>query len=117
MLQGADLVILPTNYPTGAASTLRLLVPARALENLIYFAVINRVGEDRGFRFIGQSRILDVSGEVLVTASETQEEIIVAEIDPDRARRKRIVHIPGQYELDRIADRRPEMYRALVDEP
>lgn len=110
MLQGADLVILPTNYPTGALSTLRILVPARALENWIYLAVVNRTGEERGFRFIGQSRIVDVTGEIMATATEQGEEIVLAEVDPERARRKRIVHIPGKYELDRVKDRRPGMY-------
>ena len=58
-LLGADLVVLPTNWPTGAATTARYLVPARALENHIYYAAVNRVGEERGFRFIGQSRLAD----------------------------------------------------------
>src|SRR5262245_18124589 len=95
MLQGADLIILPTNYPTAATSTLKVLVPARALENAIYFAVVNRVGEERGFRFIGQSRVIDVNGEVLASAAERREETVEVEIDPQRARKKRIVHIPG----------------------
>ncbi len=109
-LLGADLVVLPTNWPPGARSTARCLVPARALENHIYFAAVNRVGEERGFRFIGQSRVVDYSGETLACAESEREEIVLAAIEPEKARQKRIVQIPGKYEVDRIRDRRPEMY-------
>lgn len=115
MLQGADLVVLPTNWPTGATSTVKHLIQARALENWIYFLAVNRVGTERGFRFIGQSRAVDVNGDLLAAASEDREEILLADIDPEKARRKRIVHIPGKYELDRVGHRRPEMYGPITD--
>jgi predicted amidohydrolase len=114
MLLGADLVVLPTNWPPGAASTVKYLVPARALENQVYYAAVNRVGEERGFRFIGQSRIVDVSGDALAAAGENGEETIFAEIDPAKARDKHLAKIPGVYELHRTAHRRPEMYGELV---
>jgi predicted amidohydrolase len=114
MLQGADLVVLPTNWPTGAASTVKYLVQARALENCIYFAAVNRVGLERGFRFIGQSRLIDVRGELLASAGDGPE-TVSAEIDPERARAKHIVHIPGKYEIHRTRDRRPEMYGPLCE--
>ncbi|HLN33322.1 MAG TPA: carbon-nitrogen hydrolase family protein [Gemmataceae bacterium] len=108
-LLGADLVVLPTNWPPGALTTVKYLIPARALENHIYYLAVNRVGEERGFRFIGQSRVLDCTGEPLATSGDG-EEILYAEIDPLRAREKHIVHIAGKYEIDRVGDRRPEMY-------
>jgi predicted amidohydrolase len=89
-------------------------VQARALENHIYYAAVNRVGEERGFRFIGQSRIVDCSGELLAFSKDDTAAIVYAEIDPEQARNKQVVKIPGQYELNRVADRRPEMYGALV---
>lgn len=116
-LLGADLVTLSTNWPPGARSTARFLVPARALENHIYFAAVNRVGEERGFRFIGQSRVVDCSGETLAYCESEREEIMLATIEPEKAREKRIVKIPGKYEIDRIHDRRPEMYGPLCAPP
>jgi predicted amidohydrolase len=113
-LLGADLVVLSTNWPTGAVSTVKYLVQARAMENNVYYAAVNRVGEERGFRFIGQSRIIACNGELLTTAGEQGPEVITAEIDPAVARNKRVVKIPGKYEIDRVADRRPEMYGPLV---
>jgi predicted amidohydrolase len=82
------------------------------LENHIYYAGVNRVGEEKGFQFIGQSRVVDCHGELLTTAG-AGEELMVAEIDPASARNKRLIKIPGKYELDRVADRRPEMYGPL----
>ena len=114
MLLGADLIVLPTNYPPGATSTLRFMIPARALENRIYYAAVDRVGEERGFHFIGQSRILDVTGEPLAATESDQPAILYADIDPERARNKEIINIPGKYELHRTAHRRPEMYGRLL---
>jgi predicted amidohydrolase len=112
-LLGADLVILPTNWPTGARSTAQYLVPARALENHIYYAAVNRVGEERGFRFIGQSQVRACDGEALALAGEG-EQVIYADIDPAWARDKHLKKIPGKYEVHRVRDRRPEMYEPLV---
>jgi len=114
-LQGADLVLLPTNWPAGARATVAISVPARALENHIYYAAVNRVGTERGFHFIGLSRILDCNGNFLAKSDDDQPCILYADIDPDRARHKRIVHIPGEYEVDRVGDRRPEMYQTLIE--
>lgn len=113
MLLGADLVVLPTNWPTGASSTVQYLIQARALENLLYFAAVNRVGQERGFRFIGRSRIVDCNGELLAATETDEPAILYAELNPDKPRNKRIVHIPGKYEIDRLAHRRPEMYEII----
>ena len=114
MLQGADLVTLSTNWPTGAMTTVQYLVQARALENQLYFAGVNRVGEERGFSFIGRSRLVDVSGNLLAVSEDEHATILYADIDPERARRKHIVKVPGKYELDRVNDRRPELYEVLT---
>jgi predicted amidohydrolase len=117
MLLGADLVVLPTNYPSGAMVTLQHLIQARALENRIYYAAVNRVGEERGFHFIGRSRIVDVNGGLLAHTDGEAEEILYATIDPGKAREKHLVLEPGKYELHRIKDRRPEMYGPLSAAP
>ena len=111
MLAGADLIVLPTNWPTGAMNTAKYLVPARALENQVYFAAINRVGHECGFTFIGRSRIVDCRGESLAESTDERETMLYAEIDPAQARNKHVVHIPGEYELHRIAHR--EFLRSL----
>ncbi len=112
-LLGADLVVLPTNWPEGARRTANYLVSARALENGIYYAAVNRIGSEGGFPFIGLSRIADCNGDLLAASTGDAEEILFAELNPQRARSKRVVHIPGRYEVDRVGDRRPEMYAPL----
>ncbi len=114
-LQGADLIALPTNWPPGAACAAECTVPTRALENNVYYMAINRVGEERGFSFIGQSQIADVDGTLLASAKHTDEAILYADIDPERARNKHLVRVPGKHEIDRFKDRRPEMYGEIVE--
>jgi predicted amidohydrolase len=113
-LQGADLVVLPTNWPTGAEEFARHGVPTRALENVIYYLAANRVGVERGFRFIGLSSIADVQGRVLAQADGLEETILLADVVPALAREKRIVRVPGKHAIDRIRDRRPEFYGDIV---
>jgi predicted amidohydrolase len=114
MLEGADLIVLPTNWPPGARQTARLIPPARALENTVYFAAVNRVGTERGFSFIGLSSIVNPFGETLAAAENDRPTILYATIDPTKARQKHLVHIPGEYEVHRTRDRRPEIYAPLV---
>ena len=113
-LLGADLIVLPTNWPPGAECMTSWAINTRALENAVYFAAVNRVGSERGFPFIGRSKICDPSGNTLAESTGTAEEILYADIDPERARRKHIIRVPGKHEIDRLADRRPEMYGPLV---
>jgi predicted amidohydrolase len=115
MLRGADLVLLPTNWPTGAMRSAKVLVPARALENQIYYAAVNRVGQERGFSFIGRSQIVDCNGEALAASDDDRPTVLYAEIDPAKARNKHVVFIAGKYELHRTAHRRPELYGALSE--
>jgi predicted amidohydrolase len=114
-LQGAELIALLTNWPVGGSETSpRYVVPTRAIENRVNYIAVNRVGIERGFRFIGQSRIVDYVGKILAEAGDG-EETIYAEIDLAGAREKKTVIIPGLYELDRFQTRSPEFYGLLVD--
>ncbi len=114
-LLGADLLVLPTNWPTHSECAAEHMIPTRAMENTVYVMAVNRVGTESGFRFIGASSIADPSGTMMARASTDAEEIIYAEIDPVRARTKRLVRVPGRHEVNRIADRRPSFYGPLVE--
>jgi len=113
-LLGAELVVLPTNWPPGSECVAAHVINTRALENSIYYSAVNRVGTEEGFTFIGGSRICDPSGNTLAEAEGGDEKILYAEIDPEKARRKHIVRVPGKHEIHRFADRRPEMYDVLT---
>jgi 5-aminopentanamidase len=90
------------------------MIPTRAMENTVYVMAVNRVGEESGFRFIGTSSIVDTNGTVLARAGADTDEVLTAEIDPSRARKKHLVRVPGRHEINRIADRRPRFYDVIV---
>ncbi len=115
-LNGADIVALPTNWPEGSDAAPRFIAPARALENRVFLAACNRCGHERGFDFIGQSAIVDPTGKHLAQAG-AGEEIITATFDPAAARQKRLIIRPGQFEMDTVGDRRPELYQAITASP
>ncbi len=113
-LDGADLLILPTNWPPGADTFAKYIPNARALENNVYFMSVNRVGTERGFRFIGQSRLCDTNGNTMIEAPEDGEAIIIGQIDLAKARNKRLVRVPGKHVIDRWKDRHPKFYQRIA---
>jgi len=114
-LRGADLIVLPTNWPPGGAYMAEFSINCRAMENGIYFAAVNRIGTENGFSFIGKSRICSPVGATMTSIDDASSGILRADIDPLVARTKRIVRIPGKHLIDRMADRRPEMYGAICE--
>lgn len=114
-LQDVDLIVLPTNWPPGAGSTADCIPNARALENNIYFMAINRVGTERGFRFIGKSKICHPDGYNLVFADHDEPAVLIAEFDPSVARNKHLIRVPNKHEIHRFADRRPEYYGDICE--
>jgi predicted amidohydrolase len=115
-LLGAELIILPTNWPTGAWRTPEFVLNARSCENHVNFAAANRCGVERGWEFIGRSKLIDVNGDTIAEATRSGEEILFAEIDLQEANNNKIVNVAGAYEIDRLADRRPEFYRIITTE-
>src|SRR5919197_1692212 len=114
-LKGADIVCHPTNFPMAARVQTELITTARAAENRIYLLTANRVGKERWGEFCGWSQIVDPYGRRLAEAGETEEALLVADVELERARDKDYV-IPGEYELYLFGHRRPELYGALVEE-
>ena len=114
-LDGADLIALPTNWPVGVDFHPGIFAPSRAAENHCYLLACDRVGSERGTTFIGRSVLIDYDGHELAVASDTDEELLVGDIDPDAARRTHVRPHPGEHEWDTMADRRPGLYRRLLD--
>ena len=109
-LRGADIIALPTNWPTGADSAPEYMVRARAFENRVFVIACNRSGEERSAHYIGRSCIAGPDGRRLADASAQGEEIIYASIAVADARCKRLIVTPGEFEMDFINDRRPDLY-------
>jgi predicted amidohydrolase len=113
-LEGADLIALPTNWPVGVPFHPELFAPARAAENHCYVLACDRVGTERGTTFMGRSILYDPDGQRLAVASDTEEETLLADIDPELARATHVAKRPGEHEWDTIADRRPGLYERLL---
>src|SRR5215510_6706679 len=80
-LLGAQLIALPTNWPPGAWRTPKFTLNARANENHVYFAAVDRVGTERGWRFIGTSKVVDYNGDTMGEAGTEKEEVLLVELD------------------------------------
>lgn len=116
-LQGADLIVLPTNWAENALRMATLVPRCRAFENHVYHTAVNRVGLESGYRYIGHSSICDYLGDYQAYADHDREAILYGEVDPAAARAKRVVHCAGEYEIDRVNWRRPELYGPLTEPP
>jgi len=112
-LNGAQILAIPTNWPLGS-DTWQHTPKVRATENHLIVIAADRVGEERGFRFAGHSQIVDFEGRVLAEAGETEETVLYGEVDPAAADHNRVVRLAGEWEFDRIAMRRPEMYHVIT---
>lgn len=89
-LEGADIIVHPTNLPISSEPILDTILPARAIENRVYIVSSNRTGVENGVEFIGGSRILDVNGQVLSAAGKSEDALIYAELSPAKSRNKTI---------------------------
>jgi len=115
-LMGAELIALITNWPTAAWRSPQFVANTRALENHVFYAAADRVGTERGWQFIGRSKVIDCNGDTLAEASADAEELLVVSVELAEANNNRIVNVAGAYEVDRMKDRRPEFYKR-VGEP
>jgi predicted amidohydrolase len=101
-LAGAQLVLLPAEWPHPRLAHWRTLLRARAIENQMYIVACNRTGRDEQYHFFGHSTIIDPWGDIVVEAGEG-ELLLTATVDMDVVTAVR-QHIPI------FADRRPELY-------
>jgi N-carbamoylputrescine amidase len=116
-LGGADLVCIPTNWvpipgqADGQPAMATILCQAAAHSNSIVIAAADRIGVERGQRFIGQSVIVSHTGWPLSgPASEDRAELLVADVDLDEARLARQWNSFN----DPLRDRRPDAYGPLA---
>jgi predicted amidohydrolase len=105
-LQGAQIIAHPSNLVMPHCPDAMIV---RCLENRVFAATADRVGnEHRGgtdLTYIGNSEIVDPSGEVLIRMDQEEVGIRVVEVDLKTALKKKI----NRYN-DLIAGRRPGEY-------
>lgn len=114
-LQGADVIIGLSAWPEGAAIIPKLLISARAAENRVWVISSNRVGKEEDITYIGKSSIVDPAGDTIASLNN-EEGFAVGNVDFSKSRKKRIVRIEKEYEIDLFNDRRPMLYESIVQE-
>jgi N-carbamoylputrescine amidase len=105
MLHGAELIIAP--YATPVSDPWENFLTTRALENGVYLAACNHVGQEGEWAMSGKSMIIDPLGKILVQAGGSDEQIISADVDRDA-----VIQARRRFLLAR--DRRPDAYRAIT---
>ncbi|MBI5301886.1 MAG: carbon-nitrogen family hydrolase [Chloroflexi bacterium] len=81
-VSGARIAFVPAEWHLKRAAHWRALVPARAIENQMYFVACNRVGASKGEPFGGGSMIVNPWGEILAQGDD-REALLIAQIDLD----------------------------------
>ena len=79
-LEGAEMLVVPAEWPHPRLEHWRTLLKARAIENQLFVIAANRCGKQGMVRFCGNSVVVNPWGEIISEASE-KEETITAEID------------------------------------
>jgi len=106
-LDGARVILMPSEWPVPRIEHWRTLLRARAIENQCFVVACNRVGADRANTFGGCSAVIDPGGNVLVEGGSEPALLLatldLALVDETRGR------IPVW------DDRRPELYGSPVD--
>lgn len=114
-LEGAELLIVSGNWEKPHRDEWRTYVLARALENAVFVAAANRVGDDVTYSFFGDSMIVGPRGQVYATlagevdpkTNEPAEGYCVARMDLTEVRQRR-------EEFQTLQNREPDTYKAVV---
>jgi len=105
-LLGADMIICISATPSVNRKYFEKLMPARAIENTVFFAYVNLVGTQEDLVFWGGSQAYEPLGNLIKRAEYFKENIITCELDFKKiklARANRPV----------IRDVRPELFADL----
>jgi predicted amidohydrolase len=107
-LQGAKVVFIPSAVPVGYEYLLNLRTRARAQDNQSFTVAVNRVGREGDVTYCGLSKVVSPRGEVIAEASQSDEDLVVAELDLDLILKER-------KQEPVLGSQRPELYHPLVE--
>lgn len=107
-MNGANVFIIPANWPNPRKEHWVTLLRARAIENQAYVIGINRCGNSPDLSFFGNSMIVSPKGEVIAQSGEMKETIL-ADIKPEEVDEWRVA-------FSALKDKRTRYYSALASE-
>lgn len=118
-LGGADLLVVPTNWPlvdrpAGERPPEVIIAMASARVNRLPAALCDRTGAERGQLWTAGSTVIDADGWVVAATPLGSDEpaVLTVDLDLTRGRDKQLTVLAHA-----LADRRPELYAALLDTP
>ncbi len=112
-LRGARAVLVPMAWEVERGFVVDGVVSARAVENVAWVVCVNQAGTRGPFRFRGGSCVVDPLGREVARLGDA-EEVRVVDVDLAWVDRLRDRSDEATYPL--LADRRPDLYDAVVGE-
>jgi N-carbamoylputrescine amidase len=106
-LQGAQLILVPATTCGMSRSAWEIELRVLAMQNMCFVGGVNRVGEEAGFDWYGSSVWVDPRGEVLGRGGDSDDEVVVSDLDFMEVARTRT-------EWGFFRDRRPDLYSPLI---
>ena len=93
-LRGAELLVYPSQWPQVRLGHFHTLLAARAIENQLFVAGVNRTARSASLEFGGGSTVIGPRGEILAQFG-TEEGLLEVEIDLDEvaAAREKIMYL------------------------
>jgi predicted amidohydrolase len=80
-LGGADIILQSSASPSTSKFFFQTVIPARAIENALFFVFVNLVGTEKNMIFFGGSMVIGPRGDEKVKAKEYEEDVVVCDID------------------------------------
>jgi 5-aminopentanamidase len=108
-LRGAQVLLVASANMEPYATYQGVYARARAMENGVYVAIANHVGDDGTFRYFGETTVVDPGGRVLCLGGP-KEELLFAEVDLSRVP-------PKDVNLHYVGRRRPDLYGEIAALP
>lgn len=108
VLKGADLLVNVSASAEGFETFWDHLLFARAVENATWYVMCSVVGEQRGDRLFGGSRVITPTGEVVVAGKYNEPDFLIADID---LRTNRVVRSTSHL----LSTRQPDLYAPLAE--
>jgi N-carbamoylputrescine amidase len=116
MLEGAEILLFPTAIGTephdpdlDTSRMWRRAMIGHAVSNVVPVVAANRIGTEGDQRFYGHSFICDERGDMLAEFGATETGVLTATLDLQQAKKHRAA-------FGFFRDRRPELYRRLVQD-
>ncbi len=102
-VQGADLILCPSAWCAEDMDVWKINAPARALDNTVFLAAVNRFGVEEGLEMPGHTHLCNPRGHIIAEIEEESEGILYADIDLDDIASFR-------EKSPYLRDRRPDLY-------